>query len=179
MTRKKKSELKLRTAYYEEEHKEGCRPLVCLAHKLFGKITHIAEYCTEHHTYEQGRKADMNVTYIELELRKSNRHNNSRDSERKSLAVGMEESFRKGKEHSHYRAENERKHDLEHGIHKDIDDAESACGSCHSLCDTEGYREDNKTNRVVKSNNGKQHIGKLTLCLVLTDNHQGCGRCCC
>ena len=46
----------------------------------------------------------------------------------------------------------------------------------HRACNTEGYCENNETDSIVDSNDGKEDVGKLTFSLILTNDHKGCRR---
>ena len=87
----------------------------------------------------------------------------------------MEELLAEVEEKSHNRAEYKREDDLKHRLDEHRGDADAACRA-KSLCHSEGDGEEHEAYRIVKSNDGQKNIGERALCLILTDNHQGCGR---
>ena len=94
-----------------------------------------------------------------------------------SLGAGVEELLTKGEEISHYCTENDGENNLEKRIYYHGYEIEGA--DADRLSNSEGNRKYNETYRIVKSNDRKEEIGESALRLILSYNHEGCGRCGC
>ena len=168
------AEVELCTADDEEEDEKGSGPSVGSLHKLLGEVTDVAEDGSEHHASKKAREADMYVSDLKLERGDRNGEHYEGDRNCHTLRAGEEESLGEGEKITHNGAENERKNDLEKGIYNHGDGVNGA--GVDSTRNTEGDREDDKSNSVVKSNNGEENVGYGTLSFVLANDHKSSGR---
>ena len=116
----------------------------------------------------------MYTENMEIKLREGDGQKDEADRNRNTLGVGVEETLADVECDAHYRAEKERYHNLSHGLDDNRNNVHLTC--VHSTCDSEGDRKDHEADCVVKSNDGKEHIGHGTLRLILLNYHKGCGR---
>ena len=95
------------------------------------------------------------------------------DGEVETVGIGVEELFKLGEHPTHNSTENEGENYLHDGVY---DDGEKIHLTAYEgLGDTEGDRKNDKTYGIVESNDGQKEVGKGSLCLVLTNDHKGCG----
>ena len=167
-------EIELCTADYEEEHEKRCGPLIRSVHEILGEVTDVAEDSTEHHTCKERGKRDMYRSDVELYTGDSNGSHYECNRNSHTLGVGVEVLLTLGKEHAHNCAEHDGKYNLKKRVYNHGYDIHNA--GVDRLGNAEGYREDNKTNRVVKSNDGQEEVCERPLRLILLYNHQSCGR---
>ena len=86
----------------------------------------------------------------------------------------MEELLKESKEQTHNKSESERENYLEDRLENYRKYVYLSVNK--RLCNTERYCKQYETYRVVKRDDGKEYIGKRSLCLVLTDDHKSCRR---
>ena len=168
------AEVKLCTAYYEEENKYGSSPSVGSVHKLLGKVAYVAEHGTEHHTGKERGEADVNSADGGGKRGKSNREHYEGNRNRHTLASGVEEALHIGEQNSHNKAECKREHYLKERLKDDLKELYRL--GAERARYTEGNSEHNKSDRIVDCNDGKKEVGELTLCLILLYYHKGSGR---
>lgn len=106
-----------------------------------------------------------------LELGDRNGDENKGDNKAQTVTVGVEELLKLGKNKSEQCADDERREDLNERLNYDRNNAGVAAAD--GLSHTEHYCENYQTYCVVQSNDGKKEVGEWTLCLVLTNYHQG------
>ena len=116
----------------------------------------------------------MYTADLKLEHRERHRQQHKAHRHRKTLGAGMEEALKEGDEEAHNCTEKERKDNLNQRLHDNRNNVGRACNQ--RLGYAEGNGKENEADSVIKCNDGEQNIGKRPLCLVLADNHEGCGR---
>ena len=166
-------EIKLCAADNEEENEDRSYPSVRSFHEFFGEVTEVAECSTEHHAGKERGEADVNGADVEFEAGDGNGHQNESDGNRHTLGSGVEEAFAECEEKTHDEAEHEGENNFKKRFENDGKDIDGACAD--GFCNTEGDRKYDKTDRVVERYDRKQDIGNGTLCLVLLNDHEGCG----
>ena len=115
----------------------------------------------------------MNGADVEFEAGDGNGHQNESDGNRHTFGSGVEEAFAECEKKTHDEAEHEGENNFKKRFENDGKDIGGACAD--GFCNTERDRKYDKTDRVVERYDRKQDIGNGTLCLVLLNDHEGCG----
>ena len=116
----------------------------------------------------------MNRANLKLQHSYSDRKNDCGNRNRKTLAARVEILLCLRKQEAHYRTKDERRHYFDNRIENDR--INIYISAYHSLCYTKGNRKNYESYRIVKSYDGKKDISKLTLCLILANDHESCRR---
>lgn len=170
-------ELQLRTADDEEQDEQRRGPFIGFFHQIRGILAEVAEDRTKHHADEQGGKPNVHNANGKFDLGQRDRQKDRGDRNRLTLGVRLEILLRLGKKISQKGAEQQGKQNFEQRLYQY---ANKICRAVtHRLCNPERNCKDDKPHRVVEGYDGKQERGQLSLCLILLNHHQGCGRCRC
>ena len=90
--------------------------------------------------------------------------------------VGEKQLFEFSHQHTHQSTKEQGCQNFQQGIDDDGNDIQFP--ALQSLCDAEGDRKDHQAHCVVQSYDREQQVRDRPFCLILSDNHQCCGRCC-
>ena len=146
---------------------------------FLGEIADIAKYGTHHHTHQQRREPDGDLsTQGNLHLGQGGGKDDKGDSNAETLGIGVEQLLYQGEQAAQDATQAQGADNLQQGIEHHGQEAEGAAD--HSFGHTKGDGKDHQTYCVIQGHNGQEQIRKRPLGFVLVYHHNGGGRgsCC-